>query len=189
MHPRTPLTLGRDLVPRLFWRDLQEVSLAPHAQPVLRRAAERRLGDRVESMALGERIALARRAGRALIDTLCGSDEEPVLRALLGNPRMIEAEAVRIASSEAAPSALLGHLARHHRWGRRREIRLALARNARTPVAAALAILQDSATADLRRLCDDAALPRIVRVAAERELEARADARARAGSASGRRGA
>jgi hypothetical protein len=170
LHPRTPLLLGRNLVHQLFWKDLLNVSAAPHVSPVLRRQAETYLRDRIESMALGERIALARRAGRGLIGVLCRAVESPVLRALLGNPILVEADAIRVASNPGAPPDLLAHLARHPKWGRRRGVLLALGRNRRTPIPTALGILRESGVNDLRRLCRDPGLPAIVRVAAERKL-------------------
>jgi hypothetical protein len=170
LHPRTPLVLGRDLVRHLFWKELVELSVAPHVNPAVRRLAERYLKERLDAMALGERIALARRASRGLIGSLCGCDEEPVLRALLGNPCLVEADAVMVASSDEAPRALLAHLAEHPKWGMRRDVFLALARNERTPVPAALRILHRLGTRELRELCREPALPAIVRIGAERRL-------------------
>lgn len=170
LHPRTPSVLGRNLVHHLFWKELAEVSVAPHVNPAIRRLAERYLKERLDSMAVGERIALARRAGRGLIGAFCGSEEEPVLQALLGNPFVVEADAVRVASNDGAPSALLAHLAEHPKWGRRRDVSLALARNGRTPIPAALRILHRLGTRELRELCREPGLPEIVRIGAERRL-------------------
>jgi hypothetical protein len=170
LHPRTSLALARDLVRHLFWKELVEVSVAPHVHPVARRLAETCLANQLESMALGERIALARRASRGLIGLLCRSDEEPVLRALLANPHLVEADAVLVASSAGAPPDLLAHLAEHPGWGRRRAVCLALDRNERTPIPAALRALSRLGARDLLDLCRAPDIPEIVRVGARRRL-------------------
>jgi hypothetical protein len=177
MHPRTPPVLGRGLVRHLFWKELVELSVAPHANPVVRRLADRYLVDRLAGMGLGERVALARRAGRGLIGLLCGSDQVAVLRGLLGNPRMVEADAVRIASSAEAPRDFLAFLAEHPRWGRRRDVLRSLVRNERTPIPVALRIVWQLCVPDLRAVCDERDLPAIVRVGAQRRLRRSQSAR------------
>ena len=171
LHPRTPLAILRNLVPQLYWNELLEVALSPQVNPVARRQAEIRLIARVEELAEGERVTLARRASRAVISVLidCGSTRE--LQGLLGNPRMIESDAVRIASRKSASPDALALLAAHDRWGHRREVRLALIANSRTPVPSSLRILRGLSVQDLRRLLRDERVPRIVRVGAERLLK------------------
>ena len=151
LHPQAPLALGRNLLRQLYWKELAEVSVAPHVNPVLRRLAGKHLEARFERMTLGQRIALARGAARGMIASLAESDEAQVLGALLGNPYLVEADAVKIASGTTAPPEFLGRLAGHPRWGGRHSVRLALALNARTPVAAALGIVQRLSRTDLRR--------------------------------------
>ncbi len=171
LHPQIPVALGSRLLRQLFWKELTEVSLAPHVNPLLRRLAEKHLAVRVERMTLGERIALARRSARGIIATLAQSDEARVLEALLGNPYLVEADVVKIASGATAPTEVLGRLSVHVRWGGRRSVRLALALNARTPVATALGVVRKLSRQDLCRLCSDPELPRIVRIGAGRRLE------------------
>jgi len=181
LHPRTPLAVARNLVPHLYWKELSEVALSSQVNPVARRQAEARLVAQIEELAEGERVALARRASRAVIGALIDSDSRRELLGLLGNPRMIEADAVRIASRDCAPPDALALLAGHERWGRRRQVRLALLANPRTPVPSALRMLRGLSIQDLRRLRDDDAVPRIVRVGAERLMKS---SNARRGSAS-----
>ena len=169
-HPRTPLVLSRDLARHLFWKDLSEISVDCGAHPVIRRQGETLLKGRVEELTSGERIALARRASRGLIPSLAGSSESLVLRALLGNVRLIESDAAAIAASSTAPPDLLSHLCGHPTWGRRRSVRLAAVGNPRTPAAAALRVVRALAAPDLRRLAEDDKVPRIVRIAADRRL-------------------
>jgi len=171
LHPRTPLAVTRNLVPQLYWKELLEVALSPQVNPVARRQAETRLIARVEELAEGERVTLARRASRAVIGVLIGSGSKRELQGLLGNPRLIETDAVRIASRESASPETLALLADHERWGRRRQVRLALIANSSTPVPSALRMLRGLSVQDLRGLLRDEKVPRIVRVGAERLLK------------------
>jgi hypothetical protein len=169
-HPRLPLSAARNLLPHLFWKDLAELSADPRLHPVARRQAERLISTRLEELSLGERVALARRASRGLIGPLIDTREGPVLRGLLGNTRLVEMEAVRMASCACRSADLFRYLAGHPKWSLRRSVRLALLRNPRTPVAVALRLVEKLSPRDLRELAKDVKVPRIVRVGADRRL-------------------
>lgn len=171
-HPRTPLTLARSLLPHFFWRDLADVAEDPRMPPSVRRQSEEVLKNRLDELTQGERVALARRAGRGVISALRESPEARVLVALLGNVRFLELDAVRIASSPRSPREILSGLADHPSWGARYAVRISLLRNPRTPVPAALRLIGGLPTEDLDRLSRDAGVPKIVRVGAARHLEA-----------------
>jgi len=173
LHPRCPVALAREQVLHLYWRELLEVSTASHVHPLVRRLAERSLLDRLDGLPLGARVDVARRAGRGLVEPLCRSVEKPVLQALLGNPRLVECDAVAIAGGATAPPDLLEQLGQHPRWGRRRDVLLALAGNNRTPRATALGLTREMAGSELRTLSCDPRVPTLVRVAATRRLERR----------------
>jgi hypothetical protein len=170
-HPNTPLVLARILAIHLHRKDLAEIAEDLRVPPPVRRHAEEILRIRIEEMTLGERISLARRPSRALISALRDSAEGGVLRALLGNSRLVEADAVRIASGSATPGDALRALAEHPAWGIRRSVRMALLLNPRTPVSSALGLIRGTSRQDLTRLAEDAGAPRIVRVGAERRLK------------------
>ncbi|HXV77239.1 MAG TPA: hypothetical protein VD788_13055, partial [Candidatus Polarisedimenticolaceae bacterium] len=137
-HPHVPLTIARNLLGHLSWKDLLEVSVNLRVHPFVRRQAERTLELRVERMSTGERISLARRATRGVIGQLVVDDDPRVARALLDNPRLIEKNAVAIAVSPRSRPATLASLAQHAAWGQRPAVRAGLLRNPRTPVAVAL---------------------------------------------------
>ena len=176
-HPQVPTALARSMLSNLFWKDLLDVSVNLRVNPVIRRQAERMLQLRVEDLTLGEKIALARRAPRAVITGLIHSDEPRLLRSVLGNPTLIEQDAVNIAGAGRSGGDVLTHLAEHPRWGVRRSVRQALIRNPRTPVAVSLRLIGGLPRRDLKELIRDAGVPKIVRVGAERRLEGRTVAR------------
>jgi hypothetical protein len=170
-HPRTPYPVARSLVGHLYWRDLAESIEDARLHPALRRQAEQILKERLPEMSLGEQISVARRATGGLIAALRGSGEVRVLRALLGNPRLKERDAEAVASGGEAPGEVLGWLTRHGKWGNRRAVRLALVRNARTPVADALKLVAKLPRRELEQLATEEEAPKIVRVGAVRRLE------------------
>jgi len=176
-HPQVPTALARTVLSNLFWKDLLEVSVNLRVNPVIRRQAERMLQVRVEDLTLGEKIALARRAPRAVISGLIHSDDSRLLRSVLGNPTLIEQDAANIAGAGKTGGDVLSHLAEHPRWGVRRSVRQALIRNPRTPVAVALRLIGGLPRRDLQGLIRDEGVPKIVRVGAERRLEGRLVAR------------
>ena len=170
LHPQTPKTLARSLLPHLHWRELAEVSGDLRVHPVVRRQAESLLRVRIEELSLGERIALARRASRGLIGCLVEGGDARVLRALLGNPRMVESDAVRIAATPKGSPDLFRQCADHPTWGLRPAVRMALLHNSRTPIAVALRLIDRLQAKDLHRLSKDVKVPKIVRVSADRRL-------------------
>jgi hypothetical protein len=171
LHPRVPLVTARNLLPHLFWKELAEVASSPRVNPVIRRMAEDSLKNKIDEMSVGEKVALARRATPRLISALSDGREDRLLRALLGNGKMREIAAAKIAADDELPGELLAFIANHHRWGRLRSVRLALLANPRTPIPDALQLLGRLALRDLQRLARDDNVPRIISMGADRKLQ------------------
>ena len=136
---------------------------------LLRRMAENTLLARVDDLTLGERITLARIGGPGVIARLVDSPEPRVLSSLLGNSKILERDAIKLACRSDAPESFLQKLA-EHRWGQVREVRLGLIRNPRTPIPAALRLLGTLPASDLRRVAKDAKVRRLLRLSADRAL-------------------
>lgn len=179
-HPSSPRGVAMNLVHLLYWRDVARVADDLRVPPPVRRLAVRVLESRMEEMALGERIALARTAGRSVILALRRGREPRVVEALLDNPRMVEEDAVFLASRNDAPPEILGALARSRRWSPRYPVRLALVDNERSPVGIVLGLLTGLLRRDLEGLLVRRGRPPVIRFAAERVLRSRARARGRA---------
>ena len=172
-HPHTPLSLARAQLDTLSWKDLSEVAVSGAAHPWVRRQSEGRLGHRIDDLALGETVALARFAPRALIPALARRGDDLVSRALLGNPAVAENDVLALAGAAGSSPALLETIAQHPDWNRSMHVRDALLANPRTPTAIALNMLAALPGPDLQRVAGNAKVPTIVRIAAERRLEAR----------------
>jgi hypothetical protein len=163
LHPRTPEALAARFVPGLYWRDLMELGLDTRLRPTLRRSAELQLLARLPQLALGEKVAIARRAGAGLLAQLRYDPHPRVIAALLDNPRLTEELLAPVANSAATAPAVLGLIAADRRWGTRYSLRLALARNPATPVGTSWRILETLRRPDLGTVAADPRLPEPVR--------------------------
>jgi hypothetical protein len=171
-NPRVPQVLARQFLPHLYWRDLAELAANLRVAPVLRRDAEKLLKTRLPELSVGERVALARRGSRGLIEALSDETESVVLRAVAGNARATEADVARILARSDVPASFLRWLAEQSSWSQRRVVRLAIIRHARTPSSSALRLISALSRRDTEDLRRDVTAPRLLRVAAERRLAA-----------------
>lgn len=166
-HPRAAPTTAMRFVPGLFWRDLVEITLDVRLSPAVRRAAERYLLMRLPTMAIGERIAAARRCTGLALAHLQDDPEPRVLAAALDNPRLSEGMLLRRISDPRVHPRLLDVVARNDRWSTRYAIRLALGRNPQTPFQVQWRILPGLRRADLAAIADDPRHSSVVRRRAE----------------------
>lgn len=162
-HRATPEPLALRMVPGLFWKDLLEIGLDTRVRPTVRRAADRTLLARLSALGTGEKVSIARRASRRVLERLRHDPSARVVSALLDNPRLTEGQLLPLASSEQAPAPVLETVARHRRWGVRYEVRHALATNPAVPVPLVLPILPHLRKRDLRALSRMIRLSPVVR--------------------------
>jgi len=166
-HPRTPQLAALRFVPGLYWPDLVRIGLDTHLHPIVRRAAEQRIAERLPGLAVGEKIAIARTCSPGLIAALRLDPTPRVIEALLENPRLTEGLLLPLVAKEVASARVLAVVAKSARWSCRYPVRVALCRNPRTPgdlVLGHLAMLKKS---DLEGVCRDARLTLPVRRRAE----------------------
>lgn len=119
---------------------------------------------------LGERRAWARRPDRDTIDRLLVDPDPGVIANLLRNPRVVEADVLRIAARRPAPARVLGLVYRHPRWGGRRAVQAALAQNPYTPVEIATALVDLVDAAVLQSLAREPSIHPVVRGRARARL-------------------
>ncbi len=160
-----------DFLGTLPWTSLLSVAQAPRTPPVIRRHAERKLVTQIQSMTLGEKIALARRAHRAIFRVLIATGDGQVLSALLDNGRLVENDILVMLNTAEPPPKFFAELARHQRWGQYFRVRSALVECPNTPYPLALSVLVQLPKAELRRALDRPDIPDNVRNAAEALLE------------------
>lgn len=125
---------------------------------------------RDREITLGERRAWARRPDRDTIDRLLLDPDPGVIANLLRNPRVTEADVLRVASRRPASAAVLRLVYRHPRWGQRRAVQAALAQNPYTPVEIATALVDLADAAVLRSLAREPSIHPVVRGRARARL-------------------
>ena len=154
-HPKTPETRSLNLLAGLFWRDLVKLGASVRTRPRVRRAADLRLAEKLPTLSVGERAAIARQAGPGAMTRLRHDTNPRVVAALLENPRLTEGILGPMLSSETASPEVLARVAEDRRWGLRYGVRLMLARNPRTPIQTALGILSGLKKRDLNAVSSD----------------------------------
>lgn len=154
-------------------------STIPPYQLARSMAPERPLRPTGRPLTLGERKALARTHDREQILLLIRDPHPAVVRILLDNPHITEADVVRMAAARPAVPASLAILAAHARWSVRHPVKRALVLNPSTPLADAIRIATTLRVQELRELSVDPSVPEPLRVHAA-EVHAAALRRPRA---------
>jgi hypothetical protein len=170
-HPRAPRHTSLRLIREFYTFDLMRFSLLPVVAADLRRAADEMLVKRISSITLGERISLARRGSTAVAAALLLDKESHVWQAALENSRLTEVAIVQVLVRSKASPAFVEAVCRHFKWSLRQEIRIALLRNAKTPLVRALEFARTLPPAQLRDILHASHLPEKIKSYLRRELE------------------
>lgn len=101
---------------------------------------------------VGYRISQARRPVAPLIERLLFDPDPRVVRTVLGNPRLTEAEVMKLAASRRSRPEALEAIAQDDRWIVRYPVKLALAINPTTPARVILTLLPYLMRQDLKEL-------------------------------------
>jgi hypothetical protein len=158
VHPRTPRHVSLPIIRRLFAFELMSIALMPAVFADIKKFAEEVLILRLETTTPGERLSLARRSSPAVAAALLLDPERRVMEAALQNPRMTEAAIVKALMKDDAPQHLIDTVCHDPKWSLRREIRMALLRNEKTPLAPALAFAESMSSAALRQILNNSRL-------------------------------
>jgi hypothetical protein len=167
-HRATPLTHAVKLVHYLHWPDLLRLSVDVKVLPQVRRAIDAQLLARLPKVALGEKIAAAKRCSAALINVLLFDPDPNVFASLLINQLVREEDLLRFAGSESASAEKLRLLAGDQKWSYRYAIRRALVVNQSTPRSIAASQLRFLSGRDLRIIHSDPATSTYLRRCIER---------------------
>ena len=137
-HPRTPRHISVPMVRHLFTFDLMQVALTPVVPADIKMSAEESLINRLERLSQGERLSLARRASGRVAAALLIDSETRVIHAALENSHLTESAVIKALMRRNAPAAFVRAVCHHEKWAPRREVRIALLRNEKTPLSRAL---------------------------------------------------
>jgi hypothetical protein len=182
-HPHAPRHVSVPLARQFYTFDLMKLALSPRAPADVKVAVDDILIARLETVTIGERLTLARRAsGRvaaALLldgekdnvpaiesetvngktaDNKTQSPQTRVMHAALENPRLTEALVISSVLRADASAELVHAVARHGKWSPRKEIRAALLRTEHLSLARALKFSSEIPVPLLRELLDSSRL-------------------------------
>ncbi len=172
-HPHTPRPIALRLIRELYTFELMRFTLNPLAAADLRRVGDELLLSRIASITLGERISLARRSPELVAGALLLDKEAPVWQAALENPRLTETAVVKALQRSGAVPAFVEAVSHQAKWSVRPEIRIALLRNAHTPLARALEFARSLPPIQLRDILHTSRLPETIKIYLLKDSEAR----------------
>lgn len=170
-HPHTPRHLAINVIRQLYTFELMQVALAPTALPEVIIAAEQAILMRLDKIAAGERITLGRRGSTRIAGALLLDGDVRIMEAALDNPRLTEDVVTNAIMSPKASPALLELVSHHAKWSLRADIRAALLRNEKLPVARALEIAKMIPVHTLREILHDSRLRENVRTFLQNEVK------------------
>lgn len=178
-HPHTPRHVSVPLARQFYTFDLMKVALSPGAPADVKVAVDDILIARLETVTMGERLTLARRAsGRVAAVLLLGFEnanvkivegkigeskpwgvQKRVVLSALDNPRLTEALVISSVLRADAGAAVVHAVAGHAKWSSRQEIRAALLRTEHLSLARALAFARTMSPAMLPEILQSSRLP------------------------------
>jgi hypothetical protein len=170
-HPRTPRHVSLPAIRHLFTFDLMRIALTPVVPADIKKAADEVLIHRLETLTSGERVSLARRGSASVAGALLLDKEARVMTGALENSRLTEAAIIKALTRQDTPTAFVEAVRRHEKWSVRREIRVALLRNARTPMARALEFARSIPANQLREILNGSHLPANIQSYLRKQLE------------------
>jgi hypothetical protein len=137
-HPRTPRFITLPTARLLYPFELMHIALQPAVPADVKVSIEQMLLDKVEQMPLGERLTLAKRGPTRIAEALLRDADRGVVESAMNNPYLTETCVVRTLMRDGVNMRFVEMLSKHPKWSLRIEVRCALLRNPRTPVATAL---------------------------------------------------
>ncbi|HXQ97344.1 MAG TPA: hypothetical protein VN774_02790 [Candidatus Limnocylindrales bacterium] len=177
-HPHVPRLTALRLVRELYLMDLVKLSQSPLTAGDLQRVAEEQVISRLAQLPLGEKIALAKQASARVLGALISEGHARVSAPALNNPRLTEAQVLKVLTKEKLTADLLASLGRHPRWSVLPNVRLALLRHPHAPLELAPKLLSHLNLADLQALVKLKTISTAIRRHIEHEISCRmSDAR------------
>ncbi len=162
-HPRTPRHVSLPIARHLYTFELLSLALTPTLAADLKIAAEQTIITRLETITEGERLTLAKRGSTRVAAALLAGTQVRVLQAALDNPHLTEACVVKALAAADTSQTLVEAVCRHGKWSLRLEVRIALLRNQKTPLARIIAIAESLPAPAVRELLAHSRLSENVR--------------------------
>ncbi len=168
---RTALSLLKFI--RIF--DLADIAKDQRIHVNIRQKVEQLISEKIPVMPLGNKTALARRAGTNVLLTLMGGGDERVIRVCLESPALTEAHLYKLINRAGVKPAVVRMIATHSKWALSYYIRFALIRNFYTPMEKVEQFIKAIRTPDLKDLYADRKVPTSTKPFIFRELADRGE--------------
>jgi len=172
-HPHTPRLIAMRLLREIHLMDLVRISLLPTSSMELRRLADERVLTQLPQLALGQKLMLARRGSARVAAGLVGHGPEQVAKVALDNSFLTESQLLKTLARESLPARTVDGVAKHQKWSKLVNIRVALLRHPRAPLERVPALVVGLPRRDIEDLLGLTRLSGEVRAHLRRELESR----------------
>lgn len=169
-HPHTPRLVAMRLLRELHLMDLLRISLLPATPMELRRLADERVLGQLPQLPLGQKLMLARRGSARIAAGLVAHGPEQVARVALDNVFLTESQLLKTLSKESISGRILAAVARHDKWSKPINVRVALLRHPQAPAEFVAALADDLPRRELEDLVGLSRLPEYVRSHLREEL-------------------
>lgn len=147
-----PPMLAKQLMAKLHLFELLNLCILPGQSSDIRAAAEYSICQRLPSEPLGNKISLAKRATTNLLLPLLKEGHPQIIEATLENPRLQESAIFQFLSSSSTSPHTVSIVARHPRWGKRKNLQRAILKNHHTPHVWFIHLLPTLPTMEVRNL-------------------------------------
>lgn len=175
-HPHAPRLVAMRMARELYLMDLVQLSRQPGVPAEVRRVADNILVARLPQLPLGQKITLARRASARIAGAILAEGHARIVPIALDNALLSEAQVLKALAHDKLRPVVVAAIARHEKWSKVYNVRIALVRHAATPLSIVLVLLPDVTAGDLEALSTYAALPSNLRRYIEREVQRRISA-------------
>ncbi len=172
-HPHAPRLIAMRLLRELHLMDLVHISLLPTSSMELRRLADEQVLARLPQLALGQKLMLARRGSARIAAGLVVNGPQQVARVALDNSFLTESQLLKTLAKQTLPAGILGAVARHDKWSKLANIRVAVLRHPHTPADCVPALVPGLPRRALEELLGLSRLPERLRAFLREELALR----------------
>ena len=172
-HPHTPRLIAMRLLRELHLMDLVRISLLTTSSMELRRLADERVLRQLPQLPLGQKLMLARRGSTRVAAGLVAHGPEQVARVALDNSFLTESQLLKTLAKQTLPARIVDAVAKHSKWSKLVNIRVALLRHPHAPPDRVPALVLGLPRRDIEDLLKLSRLPEHVRARLREELAQR----------------
>ncbi len=169
-HPHTPRLIAMRLLRELHLMDIVRIGLLPTSSMELRRLADERVLTQLPQLPLGQKLMLARRGSTRVAAGLVAHGPEQVARVALDNSFLTESQLLKTLAKESLPARIVAAVAKHGKWAKLVNIRVALLRHPHTPAEFAPALVPGLPRREIEDLIELSRLSEHVRALLREEL-------------------